>query len=464
MNAGPAGFNGIFLYPHDDGYHDARRVWNGMHDRRPACVARCRDAEDVSRAVRHAAELGLSVTVRGGGHNVAGAAVADGAYLIDLSLMRGVVVNADARHALADGGCLLRDVDQATAPHGLACPSGVVSHTGLGGLAIGGGYGWLARRWGLTCDHILAVQVVLADGSIVEASPEEHADLFWALRGGGGGFGVVTRFTLRLRPIAPMYYRRVVFGLDDAAAALERYRQFAPGQSENHHVVGSAGIAGNHDAIPPTLRGEPVFFLTALYTGEPDQGPAAVADLFDSLPGHVAAERVISFLDLQALGDTSEPHGHRYYTKSTYLTDLSSDTVVGLLDSAAGQPSPMGSIDFEYLRGAIARPALRESAFPRREAPYMCTFSAHWTDPEQDPVHIDWARKSLARTSVDRYGGAYLNYLHDEPQDAVLATNGTDRQRRLDAIRSLHDPEGVFRRGVNASSLRTSQCEKGSLR
>ena len=456
MTPGPAGFTGTFLYPHDDGYHEARRVWNAMHDRHPAGIARCRGVEEVAIAVQHAASLGLPVTIRGGGHNVAGAAVADGALMIDLSPMRGVTVNVGARWADADGGCLLGDVDRATAPHGLACPSGVVSHTGLGGLALGGGYGWLARKWGLTCDHIRSAQVVLADGEIVEASPARHADLFWAVRGGAGGFGVVTRFSLRLRPVAPMYYRSVMFGLESAEAALAAYRRFAPGQPDDLHVIGCAKIAGRQEGVPPALRGTPVVVLTALYTGDPAEGPASVADLFEPLAGAASTERVISYADLQALGDTSEPHGHRYYTKSSYLDDLSPGTVAGLLVSAAGQPSPLGSIDFEYLRGAINGPSADGSAFPRRGAPYICTFSAHWTDPDGDAAQIRWARESLARTRADRYGGAYQNYLQDEPEDAVLVTNGADRHRRLADVRSRYDPEGVFHRGADDPSRRRS--------
>jgi FAD/FMN-containing dehydrogenase len=449
MTSAPAGFTGIFLSPRDDGYELARKVWNAMHDRQPTAIVRCSSAADVALAVQYAATLGLPVTVRGGGHNVAGAAIADNALMIDLSLMREVTIDVSGRQAYADGGCLLGDVDRATTPYGLACPSGVVSHTGLGGLALGGGYGWLARKWGLTCDHILSVQVVLADGAIVEASPARNRDLFWAACGGGGGFGVVTRFTLRLRPVAPMYYRSVMFGLEAAGAALGRYRDFAPGQPDDLHVVGCGRIAGYQDSVPAALHGAPVVVLTALHTGDPADGPAAVAGLFGGLTAAASGERVISHADLQALADTAEPHGHRYYTKSGYLGDLSAETIAGLLVSAAAQPSPLGSIDFEYLRGAIDRPAEPDTAFPRRDAPYICTFSAHWTDPAQDAANIRWARESLARSAADRSGGAYRNYLPDESEEAVLETNGANRHRRLAEIRSLYDPHGIFRRTTN---------------
>jgi FAD/FMN-containing dehydrogenase len=446
VNSAPSGFAGAFLRPEDDGYDDARRIWNGMHDRRPAYIARCRDVADVRLAVRFAAAHRLTATVRGGGHNVAGAAVADGTIMIDLSLMRGVTVDIGARRADAEGGCLLRDVDAATAPHGLACPSGVVSHTGLGGLALGGGYGWLARKWGLTCDHILSAQVVRGDGEIIEVSSDRHADLFWALRGGGGGFGVVTRFSLRLREIAPMYYRTALFDLDQAEAALIRYRRFAPGQPDDVHAVGALKIAGGQDWIPVGLRGAPVLSLTAISTGDPHDGPAVLAGLFDANPGRASRERVVSFAELQALGDFSEPHGHRYYTKSCYLQDLSEPTVGGLLKSAADLPSSLGSIDFEYLGGAIAAGSAAESAFPKRDAPYMCTFSAHWTDTAEDRANVQWARDSVARTDRDRIGGIYLNYVQDEPADASRKTWGEAFYQRLAATKRTYDPENVFGR------------------
>jgi FAD/FMN-containing dehydrogenase len=448
--------SGFLLHPRDDGYDAGRRIWNGMHDRHPAVVARCRTAGDVRAAVRYAASHGLGVTVRGGGHNVAGAAVADGALMIDLSLLRDVVVDAGARRADAAGGCLLRDLDAATAPHGLACPAGVVSHTGLGGLALGGGYGWLARKWGLTCDHILGAQVVLGTGEIVEASP----DLLWALRGGGGNFGVVTRFTLRLRPVAPMYYRTAVFGLAQAEAALSSYRRFAPKQSNDLHAVGALKIAGDQPWIPAELHGRPVLALTALFTGDPADGPEAVAGLFDPVPAAASRERVISFAELQALGDFSEPPGHRYFTKSGYLSDVSGDTAIELLKSSRGMLSPLSSIDFEYLRGAIAEPTLEDSAFPRRAAPYMCTFSAHWTDPAQDGPNIQWARDSLDRTSRDHCGGSYLNYVQDEPVGGAPEIYGTAAYRRLAEVKRRYDPANVFRHGVNIAPASRPSTER----
>ncbi len=381
------------LYPGDPGYDETRAVWNAAHDRRPAWIARCRTAAQVRDALRLAVSDGIQVTVRGGGHNVAGAAVADGAAMIDLSPMRGVLVDAKAKVAHADGGCLLRDVDAATARYGLACPAGVVSHTGLGGLALGGGYGWLARTWGLTCDHILAAQVVLADGSIVEAGDSEHQDLLWALRGGGGTFGVVTRFSLRLRPVRPLYHHVAQYPLEEAAQALAAYRAFAGHQPRTLHTVGTLKrVPGDDPPEPPgaALPGRVVLRLSSAFFGDPQDGPRQVARLMRLAPSRTVTGRVISYAELQGLGDHSEPMGHRYYTRSGYLTDLPAEAAASMLGSAKEMPSELSSIDFEYLRGAIADQPARDGAFPSRDAPYIVTASAQWTDPAGDEENAAW--------------------------------------------------------------------------
>ncbi|MGH3326651.1 MAG: FAD-binding oxidoreductase [Streptomycetales bacterium] len=432
-----------FLYPGDPGYDETRALWNAMHDRRPVCVARCRTAADVSEAMRFAAAHGYPVTVRGGGHNVAGAAVADEAVMVDLSPMRGVLVDAQAGVARADGGCLLRDLDAATTRYGLACPAGVVSHTGLGGLALGGGYGWLARTWGLTCDHILAVEVVLADGSIVEANDTEHPDLLWALRGGGGTVGVVTRFTLQLRPVGPVYHHVAEYSPDTAEQALAVYRSFAEHQPTTLHTVGAL------KRVPARAAGgradEVVLRLSAAYFGDPQDGPRQVAPLLDAAPPQTATSRVISYLELQGLGDYGEPPGNRYYTKSGYLTDLPAQAAASLLTSAREMPSVLSSIEFEYLRGAIAEEQEHDSAFPNRDAPYIVTASAQWTDPAGDGENAAWAGRALQRLRAFRVPSVYLNYANDDAEWAPAEIYGVRRSRRLAAMKVAYDPGSVLR-------------------
>jgi FAD/FMN-containing dehydrogenase len=434
-------FRGPVLSPDDDDYDEVRRIWNGMFDRRPALIARCLDADDVSAALRFARDTGLRVTVRGGGHNVAGASLADGAVLVDLSLMREVRVDAGRRVAVAAGGCLLRDLDRATTPHGLACPSGVVSHTGLGGLALGGGYGWLARKWGLTCDHIVGAEVVLADGGIVQTSEREEPDLLWALRGGGGNFGVVTRFTLALRPVGEVYLRRLVVPLDDARPAIGAYRTFAERQSNYLHAVAALSTAGSQEWLAPALRGAPALFLSTLWLGDPADGPAATDPLADAVGPATDTGVVLPYLSLQALGDHSEPAGHRYYTRSCYLADLSDDTAARLVKATRDRPSQRSAIDFEFLGGAIAENAAG-AAFPHRAAPYLCTASAHWTDRDDDRANATWARGTVDALADASHGGVYVNYAQDESDPT--ASFGSEHYHRLAELKSRYDSANTF--------------------
>lgn len=437
------------VLPGDDRYDELRRVWNGIHDRRPTLIARCVDAAEVGSVLKLATAAGLPVTVRGGGHNVAGSAVADDAIMIDLSLMREVTVDPRAQLATAQGGCLLRDLDAATTPYGLACPAGVVSHTGLGGLALGGGYGWLARKWGLTCDHIVAAEVVLADGSVVEASESARPELLWAMRGGGGNFGIVTRFTLRLRAVGPVCHRTGVYPMNRAGEALAIYREIAEQQSADQHAVGALKIAGAADWIPEGLRGKPALFLTATWLGDQGAGPAAIAPLFDRSAPDATLDRVLSFTELQALGDHSEPHGNRYFTKSCYLGELPDGPIEQMLLSTQEIGSPRSCVDFEYLGGAIGGVPDEDSAFPRRDAPYIYTASAQWIDPDEDEEHVAWSRRSVARLSGWQFGGAYSNYVQDDLPGSAANLFGERRYERLAAVKRQFDPDNLFRHNQN---------------
>ncbi|MGW7411000.1 FAD-binding oxidoreductase [Streptomyces sp. NPDC054863] len=437
-----------WLDPDHPDYDAARRVWNGTHDRRPARIARCYETADVVAALRFARSAGLEVSVRGGGHNVAGTAVADGAVMIDLSGMRRVRVDPQRRVAYADGGCLLADLDTATAAHQLVCPTGIISRTGLGGLALGGGYGWLSRRWGLTCDHVLAAEVVLADGSVIEASQESHPDLLWALRGGGGNFGVVTRFTLLLRPVTPLYCHTDLYELDQAPQALQAYREFTGHLSSELHVAGGFKIAGAYPGrdggLPARLRGRPVLSLTAVWFGRPGEETAAIEPLHEAAPPAVSTGRTTTHVELQARGDHERPPGNRYYTKSTYLDDLTPSAVEEFVATARGFPSPLSSVQLEYLRGAVADVPEEDSAFPGRSAPYIYTVSSQWTDPADDGVHIEWTRGAVERLAAYRHGGAYVNYVQDGRRNEVAEIYGAARLARLAVVKAAYDPDNVF--------------------
>ncbi|WP_409180383.1 FAD-binding oxidoreductase [Amycolatopsis sp. VS8301801F10] len=439
-------FQGELLSPGDGAFDKARRIWNGMIDRRPAVIARCRSASDVSAAVRYARGARLPLSVRCGGHNVAGTSVVEGGVLIDLSPMRRVRVDAENRIAEADGGCLLRDVDLATAEHGLACPAGVFSYTGLSGLALGGGYGWRARKWGLTCDHIVSAEVVLADGSVVEASADRHQDLLWALRGGGGNFGIVTKFRLRLRPVGSFLVRTGLYAGDDAAAALRVYRAFTETLSDDFHLLGGLRHAKPADPVPDGLRGRPVLEFLSVCSADEEKSRAEADALFAALPQAPVTEKVMTYLELQTMGDEGAPDGRRYYTKSGYVSELSDEAVDRLVAAAGANPSGTGSIDIEFLLGAIARGSTDDSAFPQRQAPFMVSAYGSWDDPELDGPGIAWARQTVADLREWECPGGYVNYisLEDNPAGAV-ETYGADIYARLVRVKQQYDPENLFR-------------------
>jgi len=447
-----ARFSGALLLAGDPRFEGARRVWNGMIDRTPALIACCRDTSDVRAAIGFARETGHALSVRGGGHNVAGSAVADGAVLIDLSRLRSVVVDPAARTAQAGGGCLLGDLDRATTAHGLACPSGVFSRTGLGGLALGGGYGWRCRQLGLTCDHIIAAEVVLADGSVLMVSESQHPDLLWALRGGGGNFGVVTRFTLHLHPAGPMLVRSTVHPAEHALDALRACRAFAPGLSDDLHLLAGLRRAVPADPVPPGQRDRPVLGVTLVCSAADAASAEEGRALFAAMPACPVAAQAMSYLDLQAMGDSGSQAGRRYYTKSGYLADLPGQAAERLIASSSRNPSLTGSIDVEGLRGAVLRTGTSQSAFPHRDAPFMVTVSGCWDDPGLDQDGIAWAREAIDSLSTWQHPGAYANYVsqQESPWEAS-AMYGSAIYIRLAQVKQAYDPGNLFRsaRGIS---------------
>ncbi|MFE3110038.1 FAD-binding oxidoreductase [Kitasatospora indigofera] len=434
-----SGFEGPLLLPADEGYDEVRAIWNGMHDRRPALIARCRSTADIAAAVRFARAAGLPATVRGGGHNVAGTAVDDDAVMIDLSLLRTVTVDPQARLARAEGGSLLKDVDTATAAHGLACPAGVVGHTGLGGLALGGGYGWLTRKWGLTCDHIVQAELVLADGSVVQATDESHPDLMRALRGGIGNFAVVAAFTLELRPVGPLSYRSALYLMEDAPAVLRAFRSFTEKQSDDLRVFGAFQELGHDESVPAALRGRQALDLAVVCSADDPESLAQSAQLLDAVPAAGYFEQTMSYYELQARLDASGPAGRRYFTKTCYLADLADGTIEQLVEAARRNPSRLSSIDVEFLRGAITEGTGRPSAFPHRDAAYLCTAWAAWLDPEQDEANVAWSRGTMAALSPWQTAGSYGNYV---PEDESAAPAG---DAWLAEVKERYDPENLFR-------------------
>jgi FAD/FMN-containing dehydrogenase len=417
------------LAPGAPGYDSARSVWNAMIEHRPAVIARCASADDVAAAIRLARDRDLEVGVRCGGHNIAGLAVPNGGLMLDLTPMGRVTVDPIARRARVQGGALLGALDRAAQAHGLATTAGNVSHTGVGGLTLGGGMGWLARRHGLTCDNLLACTVVTADGDVVRASADEHPELFWGLRGGGGNFGVVVEFEFTLHPVGTRALAaELTYGLAEAAEALRGWRELAA--DAPREATPTAAIAG--DAV----------VLGFVWVGDPRAGRALLTALRDIGTARGESVRELSYMDLQTRDDTVEGHRHRRYWKGHYLPDLHDGAIGALLDrDPADDLAP--DISLQAYGGAIADADHRATAFSHREARFEYVASARWSDPAEDTARMGAARRTAAK--LDPFAaGAYVNALSDEGAAGVRRAYSEAKRARLTALKDAYDPTNVF--------------------
>jgi FAD/FMN-containing dehydrogenase len=436
---------GEILAPGHDRYEASRRIWNGMIDRRPALIARCAGAADVMACVRFASERKLPVSVRGGGHNVAGGAVKDGGLMIDLSGMRAVRVDRARSTARVGGGALLGDIDHETQAFGLALPQGVVSRTGIGGLALNGGLGLLSRRYGLTADHLVAADVVTGTGELLEVDERRHPDLLWALRG-GGSLGAVTSFEFQLRPVGPEIWVQISFyPVAKSGKVMRFFRETMPGAADELMALAIYWNAPHDDSFPAAHRGVPVIVLAACWSGPLEQGEAALRPFREvDTPIAVLGGRM-PYLAAQQLFDPEYPDGRRYYWKSTYLRDLG-DEAIALLDrAAASRPSPLTSIDVWALGGALSRTHGDHGAFFQRQAPFMLGIEANWDDPAADPANVDWARRLYDDAQAYSTGGVYLNFPGFlEGGEEVLERTFGPSYPRLREVRKRYDPNRLF--------------------
>jgi FAD/FMN-containing dehydrogenase len=435
--------SGRLLLPADAGYDDARMVWNRMIDRRPALIARCAAPSDVVVAVRFAREHDLLLSVRSGGHNVTGHAVCDRGLMIDLSSMRGVSVDPVRRVATVGAGLTWKELDAATQAHGLATTGGIISSTGVAGLTLGGGHGWLMRKHGLACDNVAAVEIVSADGRRLRASADEHADLFWGVRGGGGNFGIVTSFEFRLHPVRTVVGGILLFPLTRAREVLDVYRQQA--LSAPDELTCGALITVWHD-------GTPVIAVAYCYSGIPERGER-LAEPFRKLGRPILDTiRPLPYAELQTMFDATNPPG-RWYYKTGYLEGarMQGDRFVdALLDHCNfPSPSPLSRIFIEHLGGAMGRVAPEATAFAHRGAPFDLIVIAGGFRPEDTEKNVEWARATSAAMRPFMTGGAYVNYLDaDTGADAVRAAYGP-AYGRLIALKEKYDPRNVFRLNQN---------------
>ncbi len=436
------------LRPGDDGYEQARRVWNGAIDRRPAAIARSADAADVANALRYARDQSLDVTVRGGGHSVAGHAVQDGAVMIDLSAMRGVHVDPIARTATVGGGALLGDLDRATQEYGLATTGGVVSHTGVGGLTLGGGIGHLMRRFGLTIDNLLSVELVTANGDRLDVDAEREPELFWGLRGGGGNFGVATKFTYRLHLVGPTVLGGPVFWpLTDAPKVLAALVEYAAEAPEELGLGFTVRHAPPAPFIAEEYHGKPVVGLLMVWTGDPAAGESAMAPLRRLGTPVGDGVRPQSYVAIQSMLDAGSPHGAHYYWRAHRLPTLTIDDVDTFVSAMETSTSPMSHIVGLAVGGAASRVDADATAVGPREPGFEANVVAAWQSGEDPEPHRRWVR-AQSEALRPRVFGMWSHFLSDEGADGVrFAYQG--RMDRLTLLKDRYDPHNVFRFNAN---------------
>jgi FAD/FMN-containing dehydrogenase len=442
---------GELLHAGDAGYDEARSIWNGMIDKRPALIARATGVADVIEAVNFARTNDLLVSVRGGGHNVAGLAVSDGGLMIDLSLMKGVRVDPGARTARAQPGATLGDLDRETQAFGLAVPAGIVSTTGIAGLTLGGGIGWLSRKHGLTSDNLLSADIVTADGRFLTASEEENADLFWGLRGGGGNFGIVTSFEYRAHALGPMVVAGLIlYPMDKATEFLRFYRDFVAAAPEELTATPLLRLAPAAPFLAPEVHGAPVVGVAVLYAGPIEDGQRAVQPLKAFGAPLVDLISPKPFMALQTMFDAAAPHGNQYYLKTEYLPGLSDDAIETIAAYGATITSPLSLAAFFHLGGAVSRVAEQDTAFSHRDAAFAMNIQASWLDPQESDEHIRWTRDFWEAMQPFSTGGVYVNFLsEDEGEDRVRAAYGATKYERLVALKNKYDPTNLFRLNQN---------------
>jgi FAD binding domain/Berberine and berberine like len=443
------GFVGEVIEPGAPDYETSRQVWNGMIDRRPSAVLQPIDAADVARAVGLARDHGALLAVRGGGHGLPGFGTCDDGLVIDLSRMHAISVDMKLRTARVGGGATWVEVDAATHPFGLATPGGLISTTGVGGLTLGGGMGWLVRPYGLSCDNVLAAEVVTAAGEIVRASAVENADLFWAIRGGGGNFGIVTEFELALHPVTSVLAGLVLFPLERAIEVGRNYRRWIEGLSDACTSMLIFLTAPDEEFVPAGLRSSPAVAIAACHVGQSAQataelalirGMAPAADLFETVP----------YPAFQQAFDADSPGGRRYYFKGGFATGLPDEIVEAIAGWMRRRPSPRNELDIHHLGGAVGRVGEDATAFSDRRSPFTYNVISSWDDPSDDDANRDWARGLSAE--LDRFGSgrAYVNFATDPAASgSVEAAYGSERHDRLVAAKRRWDPGNLFRLNQN---------------
>ena len=451
VEAFTTGVRGDVLRPGDPGYDDARAIWNGLIDRRPALIVQCTGAADVVDAVNFARDNGLLLSIKGGGHNVAGNAVNDGGLVIDLSRMRGVHVDPSTRTVRAQGGATWGDADREAQLFGLAVPGGVVSTTGIAGLTLHGGVGHLRRKYGLSIDSLLSVDIVTADGELRRASPDENEDLFWAVRGAGSNFGVVTSFEFRAYPVGPMVAVGAIFYTpEEAREVLAAWRDHMASAPEELSSLAFFWNVPPHEPFPPEHQGKPVLIVAAVHSGSVEEGEPVVQPLRELGEPLIDLSGPWPWLGLQSGFDDLFPKGELRYWKSRAFAELTEEAIDEIADWAARRPSPLTDITVWHHGGAMSRVGETETAYAGRDAPFLVTGEASWTDAAQNDEAIAWGREFWAAMGRHSTGGLYLNFpgLGEEKEELVRAGYGVNYDR-LAELKAKYDPANLFRMNLN---------------
>ena len=443
--------HGELITPGDPGYDEARKIWNDVHDRHPAVIVRCAGAADVMRAIELARSEDLPLAVRGGGHSIPGYSTNDGGVVIDMSAMRGVRVDPDARRAVAQAGATWADFDHETQAFGLAVTGGLVSTTGIAGFTLGGGIGWLMRKHGLTADNLVSADMVTAEGRLVHASENENQDLFWALRGGGGNFGVVTAFEYRLHPVGPTVYGGAAFYPGERAREILRaYRDLVSDMPDELTTMVNLTTAPPVPFLPEEVHGKPVVAIVGAHAGTLEDGEAAMAPVRAAL-GEPVADLFgpIPYVALQSLLDPLFAKGARNYMRSGFLHGIDDETIETLLEFYEKKSSPTSEIHVQHLDGAVGRVAPDATAFRHRRSPFLFNVVGRWTDPAEDQTHYAWGRALHLALEPHADGGVYVNFLDSEGDARVREAYGEDTYARLQAVKDRYDPTNLFRLNQN---------------
>lgn len=441
---------GEIIRPGDGDYDTARHVWNGMIDKHPALIVRCAGVADVLDAVAFARTHHLAVAVRGGGHNVTGNATCDDGMVIDLSRMKSMRIDPIRRVARAEPGLTWGEFDHETQAFGLALTGGVQSTTGIAGFTLGGGFGYLARKHGLTCDNLLSADVITADGQLLTASANEHADLYWGLRGGGGNFGIVTSFEFRLFPLGPVLGGMLVYPAARAQEVLHFYREYITTVPDELFTIPLFSTAPAAPYLPAHLHGKHVLNIVICYAGPPEAGAHMVQPLRAFGPPEVDLVEAKPYTAMQALMDAANPPGRHNYWKAEYLAGYSDEAIQTITQYAEKRPpTPYSKILLAHLQGAISRVGHDETAYIHRQAPISLNINAMWTDPSESDTQIAWARDFWAAMQPFSAGGVYVNFLSNEGEDRVKAAYDPRTYARLVTVKNTYDPTNFFRLNQN---------------